>query len=125
MEALLAFKKEDTISFHVPGHKNGRIFHGQGKSLFQQVLQIDATELDGLDDLHAPEKVILQAEQLLSELYDTQKSYFLVNGTTCGNLAMILGNCGEGDIVLVQRNCHKSILNGLKLAKAKPILPVL
>ncbi len=121
MEALLAFKKEGPISFHVPGHKNGRIFHEQGKSLFQQVLQIDATELDGLDDLHAPEKVILQAEQLLSELYDTQKSYFLVNGTTCGNLAMILGNCGEGDIALVQRNCHKSILNGLKLAKAKPI----
>ena len=121
MEALLAFKKEKPISFHVPGHKNGRIFHEQGKSLFQHILQIDATEVEGLDDLHAPEGAILQAEQLLSEVYGTQKSYFLVNGTTCGNLAMILGNCGEGDTALVQRNCHKSILNGLKLAKVNPI----
>lgn len=121
VEALSAFKREKPISFHVPGHKNGRIFHEQGRSLFQNVLQIDATEVEGLDDLHAPEEAICEAEQLLSEVYGTQKSYFLVNGTTCGNLAMILGNCSEGDTVLVQRNCHKSILNGLKLAKAKPV----
>lgn len=121
VEALSIFKRENPISFHVPGHKNGRIFHEQGKSLFQHVLRIDATEIEGLDDLHAPEEAIHEAEQLLSEVYGTQKSFFLVNGTTCGNLAMILGNCNEGDIVLVQRNCHKSILNGLKLAKVKPV----
>ena len=121
MEALSAFAEQKPLSFHVPGHKNGQIFHKQGKDLFQRLLRIDATEVEGLDDLHAPEGAIQEAEQLLSEVYNTQKSYFLVNGTTCGNLAMILGNCQEGDIVLVQRNCHKSILNGLRLAKAKPV----
>jgi len=121
MDALMAYEKDQPISFHVPGHKGGSIFHEKGKGVFQQFLRIDATEVEGLDDLHTPEDAILQAEQLLSELYGTQKSYFLVNGTTCGNLAMILGNCAEGDIVLVQRNCHKSILNGLKLAKVKPV----
>ena len=121
MEALMAFKKEKPISFHVPGHKNGRIFQEQGRDIFDHILKVDATEVEGLDDLHAPEGAIREAEQLLSDVYGTQKSYFLVNGTTCGNLAMILGNCKEGDIVLVQRNCHKSILNGLRLAKVKPI----
>ncbi|MEC2855836.1 aminotransferase class I/II-fold pyridoxal phosphate-dependent enzyme, partial [Bacillus cereus] len=44
-----------------------------------------------------------------------------INGSTVGNLAMILSCCGEHDIVLVQRNCHKSIINALKLAGANPI----
>ena len=50
-----------------------------------------------------------------------QKSFFLVNGSTVGNLAMIMSVCEEDDIVLVQRNCHKSVLNALKLAKVRPV----
>ncbi|WP_042353301.1 aminotransferase class I/II-fold pyridoxal phosphate-dependent enzyme [Bacillus massiliigorillae] len=120
-DALEAYRNENPISCHVPGHKNGTVFQEKGKLIFQQLLQIDATEVEGLDDLHAPEGAILEAQQLLAQLYNAQKSYFLVNGSTCGNLAMILGNCREGDIVLVQRNCHKSVLHALTLAKATPI----
>ena len=90
-------------------------------ALYKPLLGIDATEISGLDDLHAPEGVILEAERLLADLYGVQKSYFLVNGTTVGNLAMILTACGEGDKVLVQRNCHKSILHGLMLANVRPV----
>ncbi|KRG12825.1 aminotransferase class I/II-fold pyridoxal phosphate-dependent enzyme [Lederbergia galactosidilytica] len=119
-ERMIQFYKEKPISFHVPGHKNGRLYDGLD-SAFAQIAQLDATELTGLDDLHAPEGVIREAQGLLTDLYQSRKSYFLVNGTTIGNLAMILACCKEGDMVLVQRQCHQSVLNGLRLAKLKPV----
>ena len=85
------------------------------------ILSIDVTELTGLMILHSPFECIDEAQQLLAEVYGVHKSYFLINGSTVGNLAMILSCCGEHDIVLVQRNCHKSIINGLKLAGANPV----
>ena len=121
LDALFTYKKNNMVSFHVPGHKNGQVFPSDKRDLFGDVLQIDATEVDGLDDLHDPEGVISEAEELLSGLYGSKKSYFLVNGSTVGNMAMIMGCCQEGDVVLVQRNCHKSVLNAIRLAKAIPV----
>ncbi|MGG0657219.1 aminotransferase class I/II-fold pyridoxal phosphate-dependent enzyme [Rummeliibacillus pycnus] len=120
-DALEHFYTQSKVSYHVPGHKNGQVFLEKGKQIYQSLLSIDATELTGLDDLHAPEGPIREAELLLAELYGVKKSYFLVNGSTVGNLAMILASCGEGDTVLVQRNCHKSILHGLMLTNATPV----
>jgi arginine/lysine/ornithine decarboxylase len=120
-EALTAHIYNDPISFHVPGHKFGRVFPKIEGTFFQQILKIDATELSGLDDLHSPEGPILEAESLLANLYSVKNSFFLINGSTAGNLVMVLSVCEEDDVVLVQRNCHKSILNALKLAKVKPI----
>ncbi|RIW29891.1 aminotransferase class I/II-fold pyridoxal phosphate-dependent enzyme [Bacillus salacetis] len=117
VEALQNHINKDTISFHVPGHKNGQLSEGQAVNL----LKYDVTELTGLDDLHAPSEAIMEAQGLLAAHYQTKKSYFLVNGSTVGNLAMILGSSENGDIVFVQRNCHKSILNGLKLANVRPV----
>lgn len=116
--ALLEHQRKNPISFHVPGHKNGLL---NQSPFFKPILQLDATELSGLDDLHSPEEAILKAEILLANLYKVEKSYFLVNGSTVGNLAMIMAACSEDDTILVQRNCHKSVLNALKLAKAKPV----
>ncbi|MDR7080372.1 arginine/lysine/ornithine decarboxylase [Neobacillus niacini] len=120
-EALYKHTSTNPISFHVPGHKNGTILHKQAKNIFQELLRIDTTELSGLDDLHSPEGVIKEAEELLADLYQVEKSFFLVNGSTVGNLAMVLSVCEKDDIILVQRNCHKSVLNALKLAKARPV----
>lgn len=120
-EALMKHINKKPVSFHVPGHKYGRIMQTEANALFEQILKIDATELSGLDDLHSPVGAILEAEALLSELYQTKKSYFLVNGSTVGNLAMIMAACEEGTSVLVQRNCHKSVLNALRLAKVRPV----
>ncbi|MFS0865366.1 aminotransferase class I/II-fold pyridoxal phosphate-dependent enzyme [Fredinandcohnia sp. 179-A 10B2 NHS] len=119
--ALSNHSKRLTISMHVPGHKYGQNFPSFGLDYYEKLLQIDATEISGLDDLHDPEGVILEAEQLTANLYGVERSYFLVNGSTVGNLAMILSVCSQNDIVLVQRNSHKSILNGLKLSGARPI----
>ncbi|WHY92018.1 aminotransferase class I/II-fold pyridoxal phosphate-dependent enzyme [Neobacillus cucumis] len=116
-QALVEHINKSPISFHVPGHKYGTI----AKDYFEQILKLDATELSGLDDLHSPEGAILEAEQLLQDLYQTRSSFFLINGSTVGNLAMIMAACREDDLVLVQRNCHKSVVNGLRLAKVNPI----
>lgn len=120
-KALIEHNKRNPISFHVPGHKNGLNIQSEANHFFEQILKMDVTELSGLDDLHSPEGVILEAEQLLAELFQTRKSFFLVNGSTVGNLAMIMAVCSENDTVLVQRNCHKSVLNALRLAKVRPI----
>lgn len=116
-QALVDHINKNPISFHVPGHKYGMI----AKDYFEQILKLDVTELSGLDDLHSPEGAILEAELLLQDLYQTRSSFFLINGSTVGNLAMIMATCRENDFVLVQRNCHKSVVNGLRLAKVKPI----
>jgi len=120
-EALMEHVNKKPISFHVPGHKYGLIDQSDKDHFFNKLLKIDATELSGLDDLHSPEGAILEAEMLLAELYHTTKSFFLVNGSTVGNLAMIMAACSEGTQVLVERNCHKSVLNALRLAKARPV----
>jgi arginine/lysine/ornithine decarboxylase len=120
-EALIQYKDTNPISFHVPGHKSGIILNQQSQNIFQELLRIDATEISGLDDLHSPEGVIKEAEELLAALYQVKESFFLVNGSTVGNLAMILSVCQKDDVILVQRNCHKSVLNALKLVKARPI----
>ena len=120
-EALKTFANKKPISFHVPGHKNGTNFPHEAQKYFHDILSIDVTELNGLDDLHSPFECIEEAQQLLAELYEVQKSYFLINGSTVGNLAMLLACCNEHDTVLVQRNAHKSIMNGLKLAGASPV----
>ena len=51
------------------------------------VFRFDLTEAEGLDDLHHPEGAILEAQRLAAELYGADRSWFLVNGTTCGNEA--------------------------------------
>lgn len=121
LDQLLLHSAKKPISFHVPGHKYGEVFPGEARNYFQPLLKLDATELEGLDDLHSPEGVILEAESLLAELYQVKKSFFLVGGSTSGNLAMIMAALNENDVVLVQRNSHKSVMNGIRLAKAKPV----
>jgi arginine decarboxylase len=119
--AIMQHTKRKPLSLHVPGHKNGTVFLEQAAQTYQGILPFDVTELTGLDDLHHPKEAIAKAQQLTANLYDVQNSYFLVNGSTVGNLAMILTCCKENDMVLVQRNSHKSIINGIQLAGAKPI----
>ncbi|MGR3766391.1 aminotransferase class I/II-fold pyridoxal phosphate-dependent enzyme [Rossellomorea sp. NS-SX7] len=119
IEAIERHHEMDPISFHVPGHKNGLFIDEKDKQFFYKS---DLTELSGLDDLHDPHEAIREAELLLSDLYGSRKSYFLVNGSTAGNIAAILASCSPGDTVLVQRNCHKSVLNGMKLARAVPVI---
>ncbi len=119
-EKLLAHQARHTASFHVPGHKYGGALEHEAEAL-HAMMAFDFTELTGLDDLHQPQGVIREAEQLAAECFGADRTFFLVQGSTLGNLAMIMSVCGEGDLVLVDRFCHKSVLNALMLAGARAV----
>src|SRR5699024_5775765 len=120
-QKLIEFTKRDPISFHVPGHKNGEIFPLLAQKDFASILKLDMTEIPGLDDLHAPTEAIAEAETGAARFFGADHTFFLVGGSTAGNLAMILSVCRNGEKVIVQQNSHKSIMNGLELCNAKPI----
>ena len=119
VDALVKFQQQHPISFHVPGHKNGTL--SGLPDAFKSALAYDFTELEGLDDLHYPEEAIDEAQKLLSDVYGAQQSFFLVNGSTVGNLAMVFAICDRGDTLLVQRNSHKSVFHALELAGVEPV----
>lgn len=119
VEGLERFRQQQNISFHVPGHKHGELSHLPQP--FKDVMRYDVTELSGLDDLHHPEEMILEAENLLADTYGAMKSFFLVGGSTVGNLAMIYATCKKGDTIIVQRNAHKSVFHAIELVGAKPV----
>ncbi len=104
-ETLFEYSKTDMYPFHMPGHK--RALDG--------VYKIDMTEVEGVDDLHDPEGVIAAEQERLSKVYEVDKSFILVGGSTVGNLAAIYASLDEGDLILIPRNAHKSIYNGIIL----------
>jgi arginine decarboxylase len=110
--------------FHVPGHKMGTSFDAHGRARFHAILPIDLTEIAGLDDLHQPEGVIAEAQELAAEAFGAEWTRFLVGGSTAGNLALIMTVCKPGEKILVQRNCHKSVYHGIIMARAVPVFIV-
>ena len=102
----------DTVRYHVPGHIGGKLFTD---SNWQALGKWDVTETYDMDDLHSPRTIIKDAEQLAAAAFGAKRTYFLVNGTSGGLLAAIHGLFQTGDTVLVQRNAHKSVYNGLML----------
>lgn len=122
LEALKKHVKEEIISFHMPGHKGGKgIDRELGDWLGKGTLSIDLTEIPGTDDLHRPESVIKEAQELAAGAFGAEHSFFLVNGTSSGIQAMILAVCRPGSKIIVPRNVHRSILGGIILAGAYPV----
>ena len=119
IKVLKEYINEDVAPFSMPGHKYGRAFFND--ELGELMLRADITEFDGVDNLHKPEGVIKESQDMLTKLYRSKKSYFLVNGSTSGNLIMMFAAFNEGDTVIVERNCHRSIMNAIIVRKLKPI----
>jgi len=121
-DAMVSLAERRKVSFHTPGHKSGKgISTRFRKFVGPKIFSIDLTTLDEVDSLHKPKGVIKEAQELAAKAYGADRSYFLVNGTTVGNHAMILATCDPGDSVLVARNAHKSVLAALILGGAHPI----
>jgi arginine decarboxylase len=122
-EALDAHARLGAHAFHVPGHKQRAIWEDkQAASYYGSMLELDLTELTDTDDLHHPEASLADAQKLAAECWCSDETRFLVGGSTAGNLAMIMGICNPGDLVIVQRNVHKSIIHGLMIAGARAVL---
>ncbi|WP_010632695.1 aminotransferase class I/II-fold pyridoxal phosphate-dependent enzyme [Sporolactobacillus vineae] len=120
-DGLLEYHNAQQYSFHVPGHKDGLIFPDKAGQWFRKLLAIDATEVAGLDELYHPDGILRSGEALLRDYYGTLASYFLVNGSTAGNLTMVMAACRRGDTVFVARDSHKSVFNAVQLSGASPV----
>lgn len=121
-DTLLAHAKRNVISFHCPGHKNGRSIDKNLKNYIgEEVFKFDVTVLDEVDSLHDPIGPIKKAQDLMAEAYGVKHSLFLVNGSSVGNIAMFLSACDSGDSVIVSRNSHKSIMAGIVMSGVWPI----
>lgn len=115
-EQLKAYGDSDYYPFHMPGHKRNPEFLDLSRAV-----RMDITEIDGFDDMHHPEGVIMEAQTRAAALYGADETRFLVNGSSSGIIAAILGSCGRGDRILVARNCHKSVYHALEMGGLNPV----
>lgn len=112
LEKLKEYSESDHYPLHMPGHKR-RLSH------FENAFAIDITEIDGFDNLHHAEGILLEAQKRAARLYGADETYYLVNGSTCGILAAVSSCVPRGGRILMARNCHKAayhavFLNGLR-----------
>lgn len=121
-EALIRHAHSGPAPFHVPGHKQRAAWSDEEAGRwYGRLLSLDVTELSDTDDLHHPEGPIAEAQRLAADCFGAEETRFLVGGSTVGNLAMILAVCRPGDLLLVQRNVHKSVIHGLMLAGGRAV----
>ncbi|MFD0882604.1 decarboxylase, partial [Variovorax dokdonensis] len=75
----------------------------------------------GLDSLLDPTGNIKEAQDMTARAFGANKAFFATNGTSTSNKIVVQALCRPGDIVLIDRNCHKSHHYGLVLAGAQPL----
>ncbi len=122
LDALWECAKKNHAPFYTPGHKRGKGISQRLADCFgADVFRADLPELPQLDNLYAPQAVIQEAQQLAAHAFGAEKTWFLVNGSTCGVEAAILATCGAGDKIILPRNVHYSAISGLILSGAIPI----
>lgn len=120
-EKLKKYVATDFYPFHMPGHKRQM----GGITGFPDPYALDITEIYGFDNLHHPEGVIKESMEWAASVYGADRTYYLVNGSTCGILSAISGVAPRGSVLLMSRNCHKAVYHGVFLnsLKTKYIYP--
>lgn len=115
--------KNPAYQFHIPGHTHGKGTHKKFKNLIGgKALNLDMTdEFENIGTLNPPSGAIKEAEELAAETYGTKKTFFLLNGSTIGNIALAMGITKKGQKIIVNRNCHRSILTGMIISGAEPV----
>ena len=107
------YNEKNLLPLHMPGHQRKR---EMGTAL---PYAYDYTEVDELDNLHAPEGILQEAMNRTAAYYGCSDCFYLVNGSSSGLQAGIFTLLKEGDEVVVARNCHRSVFYALSLRKAK------
>ncbi|MFQ3676243.1 MAG: aminotransferase class I/II-fold pyridoxal phosphate-dependent enzyme, partial [Endomicrobiia bacterium] len=122
LDTLLKHAQNKTISFHTPGHKNGASIIPKLKNFTKHnVYYLDVTVFPEVDSLHDPTHCIKFAQELMAKAYNSKHSIFLVNGSSVGNISMLMSVCDPGDSVILSRVCHKSVLAGIIMSSLWPI----
>lgn len=120
-EALKDHIKDGVTPFHVPAHKHGAGLPEMRAFLGDQMFLMDVNAMADVDDLGNPLSCIDEAQRLAAELFRTDHSHFLINGTTSGIHTMLISALRPGDRIILPRNCHKSAFSGLILSGAIPV----
>lgn len=117
---LTAYSKSDYYPFHMPGHKRRQID-------FPNPYAIDITEINGFDNLHHAEGILLDAQKRAASLYRTKETFYLINGSTCGILSAISAALPRGGTLLMGRNCHKAAYHAafLRQLKTRYVMPAM
>src|SRR5215210_2488044 len=121
LEAVVAYAFRGSTRFHVPGHKGGAgADPGLCAAIGNAALRADIPQdIEGID--LGPEPTPYQrAELLAAEAHGAARSWFLTNGATQGNHALCLALAPLGAPVVVQRNSHASVIDGLVLSGGRP-----
>jgi arginine decarboxylase len=129
--ALVKFSKDFEYSWHTPGHAGGtafrkspagRLFHKFfGEQLFRSDLSISVGELGSLLDHSGP---LGEAERYAAKVFGADMTYFVTNGTSTANKIVFFGRVTKDDVVLVDRNCHKSAEHALTMTHSVAVFMI-
>ncbi len=114
LERLTEYAGSDAYPFHMPGHKRREITDGIPGG-FPDPYGIDITEIDGFDNLHHAEGILKDAMDEAAAIYGADRSWYLVNGSTCGILSAVFATTENGGKILTARNCHKAVYHAICL----------
>ena len=126
--ALADYSRLREHSWSAPGHQGGiaftkipagrAFFDFYGENLFRTDMGIERGQLGSLLDHTGP---VLNSERYAARVFGAHRSYSGVVGTSGSNRTIMQACMSDGDLVLLDRNCHKSIEQGLILTGARPI----
>lgn len=126
--SLMDYSTDGANSWHCPGHSGGTAFlKSPAGTLFhrffgENMLRSDVCnaveELGQLLDHSGP---VAESERRAASTFGADHLYFVTNGTSTSNKIVWNSQVSRGDIVLVDRNCHKSVLHGIILTGAVPV----
>ncbi len=121
LEAVTAYGFRGSTRFHVPGHKGGEgADPGLRSALGDRALLLDVPQdIEGIDIGPTPTPYE-RAEALAAQAYGAARTWFLTNGATQGNHALCLALAQSGTRIVVQRNSHASLIDGLILSGGTP-----
>lgn len=118
LERLTEYAGSDAYPFHMPGHKRRETPDGIPGG-FPDPYGIDITEIDGFDNLHHAEGILKNAMDEAAAVYGADRSWYLVNGSTCGILSAVFAVTENGGKILTARNCHKAVYHAIYLNRLK------
>lgn len=113
-DELKRYTDSGAYPFHMPGHKRS------GAVSFGDPFLVDITEIDGFDNLHHPEGILREAEAEAARQMGSLRAFFQVNGSSGALLSAIYAAADPGDEILLVRNCHKAVYNGVCLRGLVP-----
>ncbi len=117
-QLLEQYRQQNILPMHMPGHKRNPELAPYLNHLSEQW---DITEIQGFDNLHGAQGILKEAMERATKHWESDRSRFLVNGSTCGILAGIRALTKRGDQILVARNCHKSVFHAIELCGLQPV----